>query len=124
MLISRAGLKACLFTGADAEEVVPEVLASVDAVEALEAALAARSAAEPELAPPGPSGLMSPAVQGMILLNISAALFGSNQVLLPVQLKLRAATSISTGHLSFSISRYSCLVGALSSNFGPRLPRF
>ncbi len=68
--------------GTDAEEVVPEVLASVDAVEALEAALSARSAAEPELAPLGPSGLMSPAVQGMILLNISAALFGSNQVLL------------------------------------------
>ena len=56
------------------------MLASVDAVEALEAALAARSAKEPVLAQPPPAGLMSPAVQGMILLNISAALFGSNQV--------------------------------------------
>ncbi len=59
---------------------MPEVLASVDAVEALEAVLAARSAQEPEFAQPAPSGLLSPAVQAMILLNISAALFGSNQV--------------------------------------------
>ena len=56
------------------------MLASVDAVEALEAALAARSAQEPDFAQPASTGLLSPAVQGMILLNISAALFGSNQV--------------------------------------------
>jgi hypothetical protein len=61
------------------------VLASLDAVEVLEAALAAMPAARPEPGPAhpdeGPFGLhVSRAVQAMILLNISAALFGSNQV--------------------------------------------
>ena len=63
-------------------------LSSVDAVEVLKASLAAEPAAESDVGTLGteeveaPSALlgMSPAVQGMILLNISAALFGSNQV--------------------------------------------
>ncbi len=60
----------------------------MDAVEALEALLAAEPAARPDLAgqpqQQQQQGLglptMSKAVQGMILLNLSAALFGSNQV--------------------------------------------
>ena len=63
-------------------------LSSVDAVEVLSASLAAEPAAESEVGPAGTKEAeaprefmgMSPAVQGMILLNISAALFGSNQV--------------------------------------------
>lgn len=63
-------------------------LSSTDAVEVLRASLAAEPAAESDVGTHGakeaeaPGGLlgMSPAVQGMILLNISAALFGSNQV--------------------------------------------
>lgn len=74
-------LTCVLSTLPDDDKVVPEVLASVDAVEALEAALAAGSPDEPKLAQAAPwNGLLSPAVQGMILLNVSAALFGSNQV--------------------------------------------
>ena len=56
-------------------------LSSTDAVEVLNASLAAESASESD--GDGEEGTllgMSPAVQGMILLNISAALFGSNQV--------------------------------------------
>ena len=63
-------------------------LSSTDAVEVLRASLAADPATESDVPPGGtkqaeaPGALlgMSPAVQGMILLNISAALFGSNQV--------------------------------------------
>ncbi len=56
-------------------------LSSTDAVEVLNASLAAESAADSD--GDEKEGLllgMSTAVQGMILLNISAALFGSNQV--------------------------------------------
>ncbi len=63
-------------------------LSSSDAVEVLKASLAAEPAAESDVGTHGaaeteaPGALlgMSTAVQGMILLNISAALFGSNQV--------------------------------------------
>ena len=64
-------------------------LSSTDAVEVLKASLAADPATESDVPPgdgtkqaqaPGTLLGMSPAVQGMILLNISAALFGSNQV--------------------------------------------
>lgn len=63
-------------------------VSSMDAVEVLKASLAAEPAAESDVGVHGteqaevPGTLlgMSPAVQGMILLNISAALFGSNQV--------------------------------------------
>ncbi len=60
-------------------------LSSTDALGVLEASLAAEPAAESEVSQdeagkPGQILGMSPAVQGMILLNISAALFGSNQV--------------------------------------------
>lgn len=75
-------------------------LSSTDALGVLEASLAAEPAAESEVSQdeagkPGQILGMSPAVQGMILLNISAALFGSNQVcsLAPLfaSLSLRAA---------------------------------
>lgn len=57
-------------------------VSSTDAVEVLRASLAAEPAAGSEVdAEKGGRVLgMSTAVQGMILLNISAALFGSNQV--------------------------------------------
>ena len=56
-------------------------LSSTDAVEVLNASLAAESAAESDGDEEEGTLLgMSTAVQGMILLNISAALFGSNQV--------------------------------------------
>ena len=56
-------------------------LSSTDAVEVLNASLAAESAAESDGDEEEGRLLgMSTAVQGMILLNISAALFGSNQV--------------------------------------------
>ena len=63
-------------------------VSSTNAVEVLNASLAAEPAAESDVGThaseqaeaPGPLLGMSPAVQGMILLNISAALFGSNQV--------------------------------------------
>ena len=48
-------------------------------VQALEAVFAASDSAEDA----EPTGWLTAAVQGMILLNISAALFGSNQVLPP-----------------------------------------
>ncbi|CAL5228166.1 g11247 [Coccomyxa viridis] len=65
-------------------------LSSSDAVEVLKASLAAEPAAESDVGTHGaaeteaPGALlgMSTAVQGMILLNISAALFGSNQVVI------------------------------------------
>ena len=56
-------------------------LSSTDAVEVLNASLAAESAAGSDRDEEEGTLLgMSTAVQGMILLNISAALFGSNQV--------------------------------------------
>jgi hypothetical protein len=61
-------------------------VSSTEAVEVLHASLAAEPAAESDVddsdadEEPGRILGMSPAVQGMILLNISAALFGSNQV--------------------------------------------
>lgn len=61
-------------------------VSSTEAVEVLRASLAAEPAAESDVddsdadKEPGRILGMGPAVQGMILLNISAALFGSNQV--------------------------------------------
>ena len=61
-------------------------VSSTEAVEVLHASLAAEPAAESDVddsdadEEPGRILGMGPAVQGMILLNISAALFGSNQV--------------------------------------------
>lgn len=61
-------------------------VSSTEAVEVLRASLAAEPAAESDVdnsdadEESGRILGMGPAVQGMILLNISAALFGSNQV--------------------------------------------
>ena len=58
----------------------PVALASMEDVQALEAVFASSTHADSP-ASAAPKSWLSPAVQGMILLNISAALFGSNQVL-------------------------------------------
>ncbi|CAL8471255.1 g10797 [Coccomyxa elongata] len=106
------------FSLADADNAVPEVLASVDAVEALEAALAARSAQEPEFAQPAPTGLLSPAVQGMILLNISAALFGSNQVVIKL-----AEADVSVGALNALRFGIAALCFLPAASRGLRMPQ-